>query len=363
MRVYYFLFLFGLAFLSCSPDETVDDTGDLLDIPYEPVEYVIPQPPGFSEMAQPANNKATVAGVELGHFLFFDPILSDDESLSCSGCHFPEKGFTDGKKVSTGINGASGSRSSMSLINIGYASESLFWDGRINNLEAQALLPVEDPLEMAAQWPEIEERLRNHDLYPEMFRKAFGISNTSEIDRHLVAKAIAQYERSLVSANSKFDQYLATGDAGIFEDEELNGFLMFNDIEGSGLKDAQCFHCHGGFYLSANSFFNNGLDSLQNLTDLGLGAVTNNPADNGKFRATSLRNIAISGPYMHDGRFETLEQVINFYSDSVIISNNLDVNLFDKIELNDEEKESLLAFLNTFTDTTYLSDPHFLDPF
>lgn len=356
----------GIFIAACSPDEVIVVDGDLTDIPYQPVEYIIPQPAGFPSMAQPSDNIATEAGVELGHFLFFDPILSRDSTQSCSSCHLPELGFTDGKKVSTGITGAQGFRSSMSLVNIGYVNNGLFWDGRSPHLEAQAFLPIEDPTEMDNTWAVVEESLRNHPNYPEMFRKAFGINDKSEITSDLATKALAQYERSLVSANSKYDEVLASGDFGVFSDEELDGYFMFFDIEGSGLPDAQCFHCHSGAYMSVNDFFNNGLDTLGDLTnvvDLGLGEVTGVFTDRGKFRATTLRNIELTAPYMHDGRIETLEEVVDFYNDSIHPALNLDVNLFEGVDLNASQRESLVAFMKTLTDTSYLSNPHFLSPF
>ena len=363
MKKFYFLGLFALSFiLSCSTDDEPVVSGEFSSIIYDPQTYDIPQPVGFSKMAQPANNIATVEGVDLGHLLFFDPILSADSTLSCSGCHLPEFGFTDGNSVSTGITNIAGSRSSMSLINIGYVSNGLFWDGGINNLEAQALMPVEDPIEMAASWPDIVERIRTHDVYPELFRKAFGIESRSDIDKFMVAKAIAQYERSIVSANSRYDQYLSDDPNFEFEDEEFEGLLMFFD-EPTAAADAECFHCHGGANLGSNEFFNNGLDAPEDLVDLGRENITGNEFDRGKFRAASLRNLELTAPYMHDGRILDLESVVDFYSDSIHISGNLDVNLSEPINLNEEEKGYLLAFLRMLTDTSYLSDPHFLNPF
>lgn len=349
-------------FVACNGDDTVSEAGDLLDIEYNPEVYDIPSLPEFPDMAQPADNIATVQGVHLGHLLFFDEILSVDSSLACAGCHVPELGFTDGKAVSTGVPGIEGPRSSMSLLNIGFVSNGLFWDGRINNLEAQALMPVEDPIEMAASWPDIVERLKNHDEYPALFRKAFGIEDRSEIDKFLVAKAIAQYERSLVTANSKYDQVISGNSSEEFTDEEFEGFLMFFDEPGN-VADAECFHCHGGANLASNEFFNNGLSDPDDLVDKGLFEVTGNPNDLGKFRAASLRNLVLTGPYMHDGRIETIEDVIDFYSDSIHFAGNLDVNLSEPINLNEEQKEYLLQFLHTLTDTSYLSNPHFLDPY
>jgi len=145
--------------------------------------------------------------------------------MSCSSCHLQSSSFTDNKKVSAGIDGIPGNRSSMSLMNVGYFYTGLFWDGRVNTLEEQALLPVEDPIELHDSWPNVENKLRRHAMYPEMFRKAFGISNSDEITKELTAKALAQFERILISSGSKYDNVLANLD--VFTDEELLGFDMF----------------------------------------------------------------------------------------------------------------------------------------
>ena len=184
-----------------------DPEGDLTDIPYNPVDFDLIVPDGYPEMEIPADNPMTVDGVELGRFLFWDPILSADNSMSCGSCHFPVGGFTDTLPVSVGIDGIPGRRSSMALMNVGYYYEGLFWDGRSTTLEEQALLPVEDPIELHNQWPNVVQKFKEHEFYPEMFRKAFGIDNTSEITKELAAKAIAQFERSMVSSGqSKYDR-------------------------------------------------------------------------------------------------------------------------------------------------------------
>ena len=203
--------VFILFAISCCKPDPVDpppEVGDdLTNIPYNPVDYVIEVPEGFPEMEIPADNPMTMDGVELGRFLFWDPILSADKTMSCGSCHFPAGGFTDTLAVSVGIDGIPGRRSSMALENVGYFYNGLFWDGRAATLEDQALLPVEDPIELHHKWVDIVEEFKTHDFYPEMFRKAFGISNTSEITKELAAKAIAQFERTMVSSGqAKFDQ-------------------------------------------------------------------------------------------------------------------------------------------------------------
>ena len=184
------LILFGWFFLSCEDDNPMDEGIDLTSIPYEAVSYDLIVPNNFAipalnfpEMPIPEDNPLTVEGVELGRRLFYDPVLSADSTMSCAGCHFFEDSFTDAKAVSTGIDDIEGRRSSMSLLNLGYNLEGFFWDGRSLSLEDQAILPVEDPIELHNDWSLIEEKLQNSSDYRERFRKSFGIENSLEIDR------------------------------------------------------------------------------------------------------------------------------------------------------------------------------------
>ncbi len=321
----------------------------------------------------------TVDGIQLGRRLFYDPILSADSTQSCSSCHLPEGSFTDNKAVSTGIDGIAGRRSSMSLLNIAYATNGLFWDGRSPSLEDQALRPVEDPIEMHNTWSNVLEKLKKHPTYPTYFRKAFGISSKKEITKELAAKAMAQFERILISSGqSKFDKYLA-GDPDALDDDEKDGKLMFFDEGGAvGLPDAQCFHCHGGLTLTGNQYFNNGLDSVASLdafVDKGRGEVTGNPYHNGQFRAPTLRNIALTAPYMHDGRFNTLEEVINHYSSNGKGVINEDpfirqvgfpipgTNPVQYSGLTNNQKKMLVKFLHALTDTAFVNNPDIQSPF
>ncbi|MEL6925384.1 MAG: cytochrome c peroxidase, partial [Bacteroidota bacterium] len=305
------ILLLFLLMLACKPDPKVEpvDEGDLSNIEYQPVSYEFDLPKGYQQIDQPEDNQATEAGVQLGRFLFFDPILSADGTMSCSSCHEPVAAFTDNQAVSKGIDGVAGVRSSMSLVDLAYNNRGLFWDGRIKTLEEQALLPVEDPIELHDDWGNVVNKLKAHPDYPSRFRKAFGIDHVREITKELAVKAIAQYERALISpGNSKYDRVVQRREE-FFEDEELNGYDMFFDISPE-LPDAECGHCHNGPYMTTHEFFNNGLqnvNSLDDFPDKGLGAFTGVRQDNGKFRAPTLRNIELTAPYMHDGRFETLE--------------------------------------------------------
>jgi len=365
MRLGYLLLLVLLVigFSSCKDDDDVlpiDTSRSLLDLPYAPQAYTYQVPDHFQELPQPDSNIATVAGVELGRRLFFDPILSRDSSISCASCHFPEGAFTDQKNFSPGIIGEKTLRSSMSLVNIAYQS-SYFWDGRSATLEEQSLHPIVDPIEMDATWPQIEERLQNSDAYGAGFRAAFGIERSSEIDRYLTAKAIAQFERSIISGNSRYDKVTF----------ELNGF--FTQLEEDGrelfftepsLDHPGCAHCHNAPFFADNRFLNNGLDSTDTLTgfaDLGRGAISGNEFDNGKFRSPTLRNIAVTAPYMHDGRFQTLDEVLDHYASGGHFSPTIDPQITG-FPMTSYDREALKAFLNTLTDTTSLMVPALSNP-
>jgi cytochrome c peroxidase len=343
--------------------DPIDNT-DLTQIPYNPISVVLKQPQGFPKMDIPTDNALTTEGVELGRRLFYDPILSRDSSMSCSSCHLSNANFTDSKAFSKGIDGKETLRSSMSLENVGFVKGGLFWDGRVKTLEEQALLPVEDPIEMHHIWENVEKLLRGHKDYPTRFRKAFGIKTTGEITKILAVKALAQFERTLVSGNAKIDKILRKEE--VFTDEEFNGFfLFFND---NPRNDAQCGHCHTSPFYGSNEFFNNGLDSVKTLGDFkdkGLGKVTGKPFDNGKFRAPSLRNIEFSAPYMHDGRFKTLDEVMNHYASGGHLADNISPFLpqIKDIKLTDVQKKEIIAFMKTFSDTSFMNNPNLQNPF
>ena len=352
-----------LGLMACCRDDT-PDMGDLTAIAYQPESMTIAVPEGFQEMPIPADNPMTLAGVELGRHLFFDPILSADSTMGCFSCHDPALSFTDGGAVSEGIDGVFGRRSAMSLLNVGFSTSGFLWDGAAESLEAQAILPVEDPVELHHTWPELEEKLQRHDRYPEMFRRAFGIENVSEIRQDLAVKAIAQFERTLVSSgNSKWDRFVR-GEYE-FTDEENLGYQLFFDFE-NGLPDAECGHCHNFplFTINEDAFRNNGIEDISELTefpDLGLGEVTGSPTDNGKFKIPTLRNVLLTAPYMHDGRFENIDQVLEHYNRGGHVQPNTDP-LMEPQNLEPIHLDALKSFLETLTDEDFLNNPEFLSP-
>lgn len=306
----------------------------------------------------PSNNPLTVEGVELGRKLFFDPILSGDGTQSCATCHAPDLAFTDTNQFSTGIDGLQGDRNSMPIFNMAWNfSGKFFWDGRAPSIEAQAIGPVVNPIEMHNTWPAAMSDLQAHPTYPNLFLAAFG---TNTIDSNLVTKAIAQFERTIVSGNSRFDKYLL-GQISLTP-AEIGGFNVFMTESGG-----DCFHCHGNSanpLWTDNMFRNNGLDAT--FTDLGLGAITGNSADNGKFKTPSLRNLVFTAPYMHDGRFKTIDEVLEHYSTGVKLSSTIDPDMQfagqGGVQMTPQEKADLKAFLLALTDSSFINNPAYKAP-
>lgn len=347
----YSLLLIILAGISAcnQPDE---DDG------YSPTPYEIQVPQGLPPVESfiPEDNPMTVEGVALGRKLFYDPLLSDDNSQSCSSCHRQEFGFAEPQQVSVGIDGSTGTRNAMALINLAWNSNGFFWDGRAATLEDLVFQPVTNPIEMNTTWPEVEAKLNADADYLQLFKEAYDID---VIDSVHVSKAISQFLRTLVSANSKFDKFYNQQVANL-TDQELRGLVLYNT------EAADCFHCHGlGGLITDNKFRNNGLDTDFS-PDEGRYVVTGDVEDKGKFRVPTLRNIELTAPYMHDGRFFTLEEVLEQYSEHVQISETVDPLMelvgFGGAHLTTQEKADLIAFLKTFTDEEFATKPEFSDP-
>lgn len=322
----------------------------------------IENPLAFAQMKIPEDNPVTKQGVALGRMLFYDPILSADSSLSCASCHDPQLSFTDGKALAEGIQGKKGRRSALPLINVGYYHRGLFWDGRVLSLEEQALLPVEDSLELGHNWGVVEEKLRIHPVYPKLFMEAFDIQDSMGIDRYLAAKAIAQFERTLISRDSKYDLVLR-GEAE-FSASEKRGMTIFFDASDE-LPKSECGHCHLDPLFTNLDFFNNGIEEVADLggfPDKGRGEVTGSKYHNGQFRTPTLRNIELTAPYMHDGRMETLEEVIEHYISGGHFSENVNPNV-RQLQFGEQDKADLIAFLKTLTDTVFTQNPAFASPF
>lgn len=324
----------------------------------------------------PASNRITDMGATLGRVLFYDVQLSANNTISCASCHQQSAGFSDPARFSVGLNGGLTKRNSMTLINSRYyANGKFFWDERANSLEAQSLMPIKDHIEMGMDLAELEIKLPGLDYYPILFEKAFG---TPQISQERIARALSQFIRAIVSYDSKFDQGLIqAGNPEVGEEMPLlpNFTAQENlglDIFMRGSNGATCGYCHRHPQSIMPEARNNGL--AMNYTDQGKGAVTGNPGDNALFKAPSLKNIAQTAPYMHDGRFATLMEVVDHYSDNVQQHPNLHFRLTTvddgppggppmKLELNQEEKEALVAFLHTLTDESISKDEKYSDPF
>lgn len=362
------LFAFcALLFLACDDDDQpvcMDCDDKVIEGEYNPTAYELEFPSHLGTPVIPADNPMTEEGIMLGRMLFYDPILSADSTMSCVNCHFQDMSFTDGLAKSVGIQGIETPRSAMALTNLVFMDRDFFWDGRANSLEDQAFLPIEAHDELNDTWDNVEEKLRRHNDYPTRFRAAFGIERTSEITRELAVKAIAQFERTLISGNSKYDDVVWRNE-GRFTEEEQFGMELFEVETAIDFEHPGCTHCHSGVNFTNNAFENNGLDdpgSYENFPDKGRGAVTGVLFDNGKFRVPSLRNIALTAPYMHDGRFATLEEVLDHYASGGHGEEFSNTNI-RPFALTEEEKAALIAYMNTFTDSTFLNNPAFANPF
>ncbi len=323
---------------------------------FNPTPYPLEIPVGFPQMIIPTNNPLTKEGVALGRKLFYEKLLSGNNTQSCGSCHNQTLAFSDnGNRFSRGIDGIEGHRNAQPIINIGFNLH-FFWDGRASSLEIQALEPVPNPIEMHQSWPAAVAKLKQNENYKKEFYSAFG---TDDFDSTHVAKALAQFMRTLISSNSRVDKKIRYEID--LSPSELNGLVIFQTERGD------CFHCHnmdGGRLFTDNRFHNNGLDSV--FTDQGRYTVTGNPADMGKFLTPTLRNIALTAPYMHDGRFQTLEEVVEHYNSGGKPSATVDPlmkHVGTGLNLSDQEKADLVAFLKALTDSTFITNPDFSDPF
>lgn len=349
-----FFILLSFLFACCTND---DDS--FVTTPYEYSNpYPLPPIPTYDD------NPTTKEGVALGKKLFYDKRLSGDNTMSCNSCHKQENAFATNLAVEKGIDGIEGTRSSMPLFNMVWNTDSFFWDGRALTLEEQTQMPVEDAIEMHETWENAISELQADEKYPEMFKDAFNVSSDG-ITQQLAGKAMSQFLRTLISNNSKFDQYVR-GEVAL-TDAEDDGFTMFEvegPIDGISIGGADCFHCHGVPLFTDYSFRNNGLDSDATFTDFGRENTTGDIKDRAKFKVPSLRNLLYTAPYMHDGRFATLEEVIEHYNFGGHESSTIDPdmkNLEYGLLLTQTEKDNLLAFLKTLSDPSFITNPEYME--
>ena len=289
------------------------------------------------------NNPLTNEGFELGRKLFYDPILSKDNTISCGSCHQQFAAFSHlDHSVSHGVNSLVGTRNAPALQNLIWLPD-LMWDGGINHLEIQPTAAITNPVEMDETIANVVSKLQNHSAYPSLFKSAFG---TDVVSSQLMLRAMAQFSGMLNSYQSKYDDYVA-------------GKVTFTSQELSGLNlvRQKCTSCHTEPLFTNFSFKNNGLD--QTFADSGRAAITNDPNDMAKFKVPSLRNVVLSYPYMHDGRFNSLDQVLDHYAAGINQSATLDSSLVAGISLTTSEKQDIISFLNTLSDSKFITDKRF----
>ncbi|REJ81729.1 MAG: cytochrome-c peroxidase [Bacteroidetes bacterium] len=342
--------LAGFVIIACKKKEDdVIDPGD----GHNHSHYILDIPPGLPAMPIPANNPMTEEGIALGRKLFYDPILSGDNTMACADCHKQHFGFSDSTiQFSIGIDRIPGDRNAMPLFNLGYASN-FFWDGGAADLESQVIGPIQNPVEMHEDLANVIQELNAHPEYPELFRKAFG---SSTVTTPMIMKAIAQFERTMVSGDSKFDRVRRGLDS--FTAQEQRGMDLYADP-----FKGDCVHCHTmGSTFTDFEFRNTGLDSIA--ADSGRARITLLASDIGKFKTPSLRNIEVTAPYMHDGRFFTLQEVMDHYNTGFHYPQNLDANLRTSVKgrMTQQDMDDIIAFLKTLTDYNFLTNPAFAKP-
>ena len=294
------------------------------------------EPLGLVPIIWPADNPYSPEKAELGRLLYFDPRLSADGSVSCATCHSPKFAFTDGQPVSTGIRGQKGGRSAPTVLNRAY-SLAQFWDGRAPTLEAQAIGPMANPIEMGNTHTAVVRTLQSIPGYRVLFRKAFG---ADDFTIEQVAKAITTFERTILSGNAPYDRFKA-GQKNALTPQQIRGMDVY-------FKKAKCDQCHEGINFTSNMFANLGVGADKPKPDEGRHAVTKNPKDWGAFKTPTLREIEHTAPYMHDGSLKTMEEVVDFYDRGGIPNQNLDPRI-KKLNLTDQEKKDLVAFLKSLS--------------
>lgn len=387
-KTYFFLSLiFALVsiLISCTKNE-IEISESVLNLPSTPYDYTTINLPahlttnvliGVGQNAAidndntPISNPTTNNGATLGRVLFYDKKLSINNTISCASCHKQENGFSDNTKFSLGFSGGSTRRHSMSLINARwYKRGRFFWDERAATLEEQVLMPFQDPVEMGMTLTNVVDAVRSQTFYSDLFLSAFG---TNEINSDRIAKALAQFVRSIVSVSSKYDAgrqtvNIPTTNFSNFTQSENNGKQLF--FLPKSLGGLSCVGCHSteAFINPDAGATNNGLD-LTSTTDLGVFEAIPNPNFLGTFKVPSLKNIELSAPYMHDGRFNTLEQVVEHYNSGVQNHPNLNSSLKDasgqpqRLNLTAQQKTDLVNFLKTLTDNNLTTDVKFSNPF
>jgi cytochrome c peroxidase len=337
MKSFYIIFILFLV-ISCQKDQPTISAVDT---------FTFDQPSHFPKpVYQYTNNKLTKAGFELGRFLFYDPILSVDSSISCSSCHAQAHGFADHNiPLSKGVHGKFGTRNAPALMNLAW-SPTFMWDGGVNHLEVQPLVPLTSEHEMGENMANIILKLNRNEFYKKKFKEAF---NVAEITDQKLLHAVAQFTSMLVSANSKYDQ-VKLGKA-TFTEKEQRGYQLFKSY---------CNSCHTEPLFTDYSYRNSGLEA--NIIDIGVEKVSQDPSDRGKFKVPSLRNVEFTYPYMHDGRFANLREVVKFKTNGIQVSQTTDPLIKNGFPLTSADQSDLVDFLKTLSDFSYISNTKYAEP-
>ncbi|MFY0675458.1 MAG: cytochrome-c peroxidase [Bacteroidia bacterium] len=369
------LLLIGTTNSSCQPVDPIDS--------FKTTAYDFNLNQHFADISPefdntPEENPTTVEGVELGRHLFYDVRLSKNNTISCASCHKQENAFTDPDRFSVGFEGKTTARNSMSIVNMRW-QRLFFWDARAQTLEEQVLMPIQDHIEMGMALDETLTKIEDIDIYPDLFELAFG---DKDITSERISFALAQFVRTIISQDSKFDEVFGLPDAKIrqaFTAEEYLGYQLFTthvdpdyfgdkNNPGSVTRGANCGDCHLGQLMTNNLITNNGLDL--EYSDNGYGDINSKEKWDATFKTPTLRNIELTAPYMHDGRFETLEEVVEHYDEHVKEHKNLDFQIEEAgnhlpgvLHLTEDEKKALVAFLKTLTDYQLINDPKYANPF
>lgn len=341
MKVLFCVFVFFILLIySCKKETTAISS-------YTERYWEFSMPEGFPETNYKfENNEQTQPKFELGRWLFYDPILSVDNSVSCSSCHAQPHSFSDHNvALSKGVLGLKGHRNAPALINLLW-NKSFMWDGGVNHIEVQPLVPITSQFEMNETLENIVIKLNKSDFYKTRFKEAFGDDN---ITSQKILKALTQFISMLISSNTKYDKYV-TG-MGDFTSQEKAGLQLFRE---------NCASCHREPLFTDYSFRNIGLDSVSK--DVGRELITLDPLDKGKFKVPTLRNVELTYPYMHDGRYQNLTQLLNHHTNNAIITDLTDVYIKNTKLFTQEEKNNLIAFLYTLTDYTLIGKLTFSEP-
>ncbi|NND77010.1 MAG: cytochrome-c peroxidase [Flavobacteriales bacterium] len=319
----------------------------------------------FPDPDIPADNALTQQKVHLGKMLFYETKLSALDNQSCATCHRQSGAFSDTAQFSLGTFGDLGGRQTMEVINLAWNTNGFFWDGRSPTLRHQSLQPIQNPVEMAETLDNVVAKLDQEQMYKDQFIRAFG---DDDITSERMGLAMEQFMMTIVSNDSKYDRVLA-GSVNFTESEQRGSDLFFAEYNPffPDISGADCAHCHSGINFENDQFMNNGLDTDAAFTDLGRFDFTGLDEDKAKFKVPTLRNIEMSPPYMHGGRFQTLEEVVDHYNEGIQISSTVDPAIANTeatgLMLSEEDKTDLVNFLKTLTDDTFLNNLEYTDPF